>query len=142
MQGTPGQAVETPKRFFNVKGHIKTGGSRARMTVVDHHSAGLRPGQRNTDAEDTPARVGEGAYSHNNAHNYTLGAVAGKGGAHTLSQISSVLSENGTTKDAARRESATGGRPAVRGGSFLPPRTQKVKTILREQERKLKQIDA
>ena len=69
--------------------------------------------------------------------------VGGKGAAHTLSQISSVLSESGT-KDAARRESATGGRPtgvqssAVRGSGFLPPRTQKVKTILREQERKLK----
>lgn len=110
VQGTPGAAVETPKRFFNVKGHIKTGGSRARMTVVDHHSAGLRPGQRNTDAEDTPARLGEGAFAQNNPHNYTLGAVAVKGGTHTLSQISSVLSENGT-KEAARRESATGGRP-------------------------------
>ena len=51
-----GQAVETPKRFFNVKGHIKTGGSRARMTVADPHSAGLRPGPRGVDAEGTPAR--------------------------------------------------------------------------------------
>ncbi|MGB1599220.1 MAG: hypothetical protein ACPIOQ_41105, partial [Promethearchaeia archaeon] len=72
---------------------------------------------------------------------------------NTLSQISSVMSGS-AEKDGARRGSATGSRPAGgppaqpatsqpnRGTGFLGPRTQKVKTILREQEKKLKQIDA
>jgi len=144
--GTHGQSgvIETPKRFFNVKAHNR-GGSRARMGAFEHHSAGLRPGQRNAEPEEAP-QTGAGQ------------AAAGPRGTYnTLSQISSVLSAS-ADKDGVRRGSATGSRPAgagqghaggqpgsgqpYRGTGFLPPRTQKVKTILREQEKKLKQIDA
>lgn len=143
--GALGQSgvVETPKRFFNVKAHNR-GGSRARMGAFEHHSAGLRPGQRNAEAEEG-SQTGAGQ-----------GTGGPRGTYNTLSQISSVLSA-GADKEGMRRGSATGSRPAgggpghagapgsgqpARGTGFLPPRTQKVKTILREQEKKLKQIDA
>ena len=59
-QGIHGQSgvIETPKRFFNVKAHNR-GSSRARMGAFEHHSAGLRPGQRNAEP-DEGAQAGAG----------------------------------------------------------------------------------
>lgn len=38
----PGGVIETPKRHFNVKGGPHKNKA-VRMTVMEHHSAGLRP---------------------------------------------------------------------------------------------------
>jgi hypothetical protein len=40
--GNAGVAIETPKRHFNVKGGPHKNKA-VRMTVMEHHSAGLRP---------------------------------------------------------------------------------------------------
>lgn len=97
--GTHGQSglIETPKRFFNVKAHNR-GGSRARMGAFEHHSAGLRPGQRNVEPEEG---------SHTGAGQAAAGP---RGTYNTLSQISSVLSAS-ADKEGVRRGSATGSRP-------------------------------
>lgn len=114
--GNSGGAIETPKRHFNVKGGPHKNKA-VRMTVMEHHSAGLRPPHKGgVDADGDASHVATPAAVHH-------GVGAGKN-FNTLSQISSVVSnsEQSIAPNPAPRTATAKGGP---GSAFKAPKGAK-----------------
>ena len=129
--GGAGGAIETPKRHFNVKGGPNKNKA-MRMTVMEHHSAGLRPHHK--AGVDPDSEYATHAATPAGGPNQTQGP--GKN-FNTLSQISSVVSNS---------EQSNAPNPAPRtttkaGASSSAFKAKGAKQMMKDQASKLRAID-